>query len=667
MRSTAGLVLLGMTVPCFADEMAFIIDMPTVISATRIPQPLLGSPFETTIIERDEILASGYTDVADLLRLVPGFQVAKRSGNSYIVTYHGQELGLSARMEVMIDGRSVYGNLLSAVDWNGLGIDVDDIERIEVVRGPSASLYGTNAFSATINITTIPPHGKEEKEASVVVGGGDNRRIRLGKYGAWGNLDYKVVAGAYQSEGFDHERNDADDFRLGYLSLSGQTLTASGLDVAVDLGMTGGEPGSSFPLELPYDTTGESRLRSDFQSLRVTKKDGTKTEYTFQTYRYHIDQKDLQISTISEIGDIPSFLVPLVFQGIPDQKAIAGYVDGLSERYDADLLAVVYHGGGNRDTYGLGARLDTLESKYHLKDGGPVSNLSYRLSANLERSITGNLSAHAGTMLEHNELVGWFGSARTAMNYRISPIQAIRASISYAERTPSLVEEHWLYRPYLESGIPVDPISISPGNIEAERLQSLRIGYALLLPDPFLSFDISLYREEGSNLISSTKDPGQKGALVGIIPNIVGNLNEYDLSGIEGELKWRPSARAYMKLFFSFNDSNRVNIESTVLSPVVLDNMTSKQMGGVVLSYQFNSGWSVSATHTRMSSTAWRVDREGLPGYGRTDLRIGRRFRLGRTRLDLDVVGQGVGGSYLEYSRWNRFEPRYFAKIRARF
>jgi outer membrane receptor protein involved in Fe transport len=125
-----------------------------VLSASRLLQPLNEAPVAVTVIDQEMIRASGFRDIPDLLRLVPGFSVAYTQFNTWTGAYHGLGDGYFRRFQVRVDGRSIYSPHNGAVLWSDLPLSIDDIERIEVVRGPDAAVYGANAFSGVINIIT---------------------------------------------------------------------------------------------------------------------------------------------------------------------------------------------------------------------------------------------------------------------------------------------------------------------------------------------------------------------------------------------------------------------------------------------------------------------------------------------------------------------------------
>ena len=133
-------------------ELDFLGEMPVVLSVSRLRQPASEAPSSTTVIDRETIRASGFLEIADLFRLVPGFYVGRVNGNHPVVSYHGLTGEYSPRLQVLIDGRSVYSQLFGGAEWSDLALSIDDIERIEIVRGPNAASFGSNAFFGVINI-----------------------------------------------------------------------------------------------------------------------------------------------------------------------------------------------------------------------------------------------------------------------------------------------------------------------------------------------------------------------------------------------------------------------------------------------------------------------------------------------------------------------------------
>lgn len=166
----------------------------TVVTASRGAQTPLDSPNSTAIITRQDIQLSGITRIPELLRRVAGMDVMQITGGDMNVSLRGFNARLSNKLLVLANGRSIYNDILGSTYWETLSIDVDQIERIEVVRGPGSALYGANAFSGVVNIIPIAPG---EGRSGVRAGIGD----RLQGYGsAWvtgkaGDVAYRASAG----------------------------------------------------------------------------------------------------------------------------------------------------------------------------------------------------------------------------------------------------------------------------------------------------------------------------------------------------------------------------------------------------------------------------------------------------------------------------------------
>jgi len=153
--------------PALADDL-FIdnSDLPQVLTATRLKQSPAAVPGSMTVLDSALIRASGARDIPELLRLVPGMMVGYGAGNQPTVNYHGSNVNEARRMQVLIDGRSVYRAGLATVDWSDIPLALEDIDRIEVFRGPNTVSYGANALMAVVNILTRNPadsHGTRLK------------------------------------------------------------------------------------------------------------------------------------------------------------------------------------------------------------------------------------------------------------------------------------------------------------------------------------------------------------------------------------------------------------------------------------------------------------------------------------------------------------------------
>lgn len=185
------------------SELDYFPEFPLVLSASRLSQPLEDAPNAMTVIDREMIIASGFRSIPDLFKLVPGMYVSYYRGSEGVVSYHGSTDQYARRMQVLLNGRSIYMSPASTVDWASLPITVEDIERIEVIRGPAAASHGANSTQGVISIIT--------RDAGVENGG--NVLLRHGNKGvndvsaSFGRqgmkLDYQLRLAYTADHGYD--------------------------------------------------------------------------------------------------------------------------------------------------------------------------------------------------------------------------------------------------------------------------------------------------------------------------------------------------------------------------------------------------------------------------------------------------------------------------------
>lgn len=128
----------------------------TVTSASRREERLVDAPASIFVITADEIRRAGATSIPEILRLAPNLHIARVNTNQYAISARGFNNVLANKLLVMIDGRTVYTPLFSGVFWEAQDVSIEDIERIEVISGPGATLWGANAVNGVINIITNP-------------------------------------------------------------------------------------------------------------------------------------------------------------------------------------------------------------------------------------------------------------------------------------------------------------------------------------------------------------------------------------------------------------------------------------------------------------------------------------------------------------------------------
>src|SRR5450432_1191845 len=205
-----------------------------VTSVGRKAQKISKAPAAVFVLTADDIRRSGATSIPEALQWVPGLTVLRPDGRSWVVSARGSSRLYSDKILVMIDGRSLYTPLFSGVVWDAVDVALQDIERIEIVRGPGAVMWGPNALNGVINIIT--KSAQSTKGAAVSLAAGNELRgaaeTRFGAapserlaYRVWGKLDYRTPAfsspGYYFFDSFTYrdpaiKNLDEADGRLGF-------------------------------------------------------------------------------------------------------------------------------------------------------------------------------------------------------------------------------------------------------------------------------------------------------------------------------------------------------------------------------------------------------------------------------------------------------------------
>jgi iron complex outermembrane receptor protein len=153
-----------------------------VTSVSRRQERLAAAPASIYVITREDIRRAGVTSLPEALRLAPNLQVARADTNQYAISARGSNAVLANKLLVLIDGRIVYTPLFSGVFWEAQDTLLEDVERIEVISGPGATLWGANAVNGVINVITRPAHATQG--AVVGAGAGNLERGAFARYGA---------------------------------------------------------------------------------------------------------------------------------------------------------------------------------------------------------------------------------------------------------------------------------------------------------------------------------------------------------------------------------------------------------------------------------------------------------------------------------------------------
>ena len=426
-----------------------------VVTGTKEPTEVWNTPAAIYVLTGDDIRRSGVTNLPDALRLVPGVNVARVSGDrNWVVAIRGLGDQYSKYVLVLIDGRSVYTPLFGGVFWTIDNVMLEDIDRIEVIRGPGGTIWGTDAVNGIINIIT-----KSAKDSQ----------------------------GVLASAGGGSVDEDTEDLRYGG--------TSHGFDFRVDAFgfVRGAEHHQDGQPNYDWSRVGQVGFRSD----RVSGRDSVTL------------QGDAYIGHLGDAQTLSTFTPPATFNSYKSTNVVGGNLLGQWRRdlpNEADLYLQAFWAhddrvgpnfGETRDTfdvdflhrtpptrwqqftYGVGARWSPSSTQQTIPTDNfiPASETESIYSGFLQEDVKfvpDRLSLTLGSKLEHNSYTGFEYEPSGRLLFTPRDDQSLWASISRAVRIPDRVDENIDVDVYLA---PVWGEIVGNRNLRAERLVAYEGGY----------------------------------------------------------------------------------------------------------------------------------------------------------------------------------------------
>ncbi len=693
-RGIAVLVALlpSATPAALPDESELFTEVPKLSVATRIEQSALEIPASVTVIDRAMIEATGNQEIVDLLRFVPGFQTAWFSGSDHAAAYHGQSARFAQRFQVLVNGRAPAVTNLGRLDFVTLGVDIEDIERIEVVRSPSSPSYGLDALLGVINIVTREPYAVRGSSLQASAGTQDTGKLFLRHGASLGALDLSASLSTRQDEGLggihpvenhpfidDFGDEVHDDKEITHFALYGEYAPDARRTLEFELGVDDGK--LQFDnFELPFNPPADADVLTDHELLRWTQTHDAlgrlRVQFYRERYRSDEDQDYLLSDALSRflgggegLVPIPPEAIPLFFGGQPDQVMDFSYQNAVSERHDLELQHHLPEHAGWRMVWGAGWRHDRIEADRILEDGdASTSNSAPRLFGNAEKHLGERLIANLGAHYEGDTTAGDLLSSRLGLNWILRPDHALRVSVAQGERAPSLLTQEGQSALYFQDGEVLNFLANSPYDLDPERVASCELGYVGLWPAQHLSLDVKLFREETRDGIEYATDqdfPQPFQDTLGDTDSFVAiNGTEVDINGVEFDLRYRPAARDFVALNAGY--AHAKGRRTRALNPTLqadLADETPEYTFGLLASKALPQGWEISGAITRVSDMTWQGDGDFITGHNQLDLRLARRFRVGGAGVTVEAIGRNIGNEHEEYIDDHRFEPRALLKL----
>jgi iron complex outermembrane receptor protein len=658
--------------PLLADDLFLDSEpLPQVLTATRLKQSPAAVPGSMTVIDSELINASGARDISELLRLVPGMMVGNINGNQAAVNYHGTNATEARRMQVLIDGRSVYRAGLATVDWSDIPVALEDIERIEVFRGPNTVSYGANALMAVVNIITRNPADSHGTRMKVTRGQRGIDDFYASQGVGWDGGDLRLSLSGQQDDGFDSDRNGADyrdSRRLNRFNLAvSQTLTEN-QSIDWQLNAKDGSnqrPYTYRPVFSGITAAGNNSdvVAKDYAgSLRWNLDINPDHSLYIQGSAQHWDRQqtwracDAEVSFSPQLTELwqlnPNYTERLARNmerytgpgapaGDPTQRALANQVldqwrNGARQtlcgdidqstresRYDLELQDTLSLSDSLRLVSGMNYRYDRADSETYFN--GTLDDTTWRAFGQLEWRATEHWLLQGGAMFEDTQLIGSSLTPRVAVNYLINPRHGLRAVYSEAIRSPDMFENNvnWSYqvknlRPsaYGQSSARYFVKTRGPGNLEQEYMRSRELGYNGYFAEVGLAVDVKLFYDEITGMISEPLRNNQY---------IASNSNNARFSGAETQLDWRISSADRLRLTYAYVDAEASNPQDA--------QQTARNSGSAGWLHNWGHGW---------NSALFYYGDDALNDYRfeRVDTRIAKRIGLGKASLELAGVLQ---------------------------
>lgn len=638
-------------------ESDFFDEMPVVLSVSRLSQPLNEAPAAVTVIDQDMIRASGFRDIPDLLRLVPGFSVAYTRDNTWAIGYHGVADAFSRRFQVLVDGRSIYGAAYGAVNWGELPLSIDDIERIEVVRGPNAATYGANAFLSVINIVSKDPGQTPGGFASVQYGEQGMSGVTLRHGGERADLRYRLTLSAQTRDRFETDVVDGtrparlyEESRTYFLNGRADYRVSASDEISAQFGLSVGDWEAGHTL-FADEPRGQD-VSAQYAQFKYRRTYATDDEWMVQAYfsRNKLDapnRTELCIDTVSGRIVVCPGGIPSLPQYPGTGQLLEAGIDQLQTRANLELQVNRRLAPDWRMVWGAEVRHETVRSRRYFNTDEALDGTLARAYANLEWRARPDLLVQGGAMLEHHYFTGTDSSPRMAINY--TPVQGhtLRLNLSQAYRSPTFFEQKGNLIYYTTAGAPVFQAFAPSAPLRPERIRSREIGYVGHYPALHLQLDAKLFHDTIQDYINSDGRPGQ-----------FDNHDDFTIRGGDLQLNWQPAPALRLSAQYA-----RAFIDADQAIDEDLGQSTPRNNFSLLGRYELGQGWSASAGVYRSGRMKWLSEGDITQAYTRWDARLARRWRWQGRMLELAVAGQNLGRNYQEFRDTNLFSQRVYGSL----
>ena len=556
--------------------------VPVVLTATRLQQHQADVPASVTILDEHFIKQVGAQNLADLFRYVPGMMVGPdNNNNSDAVHYHGGPASLPKNLQVLINGRSMYRSGLAAVSWYEMPVALEDIKRIEVVRGPNSASYGSNAFQAVVNILT--KHPADTYGSSVSLQGGNNgeENVYVKHGGRIASSDYRISFTQKRTDQFEVE-NDSRVSRFVDVEHYFQAPRLGEFETSIVLLDAQKEQGDGFEFQTNENKVSEQRVEV---GTRWTKDLSSKHQIQVSAYTTQYKQKqkaevegvyvgllddDLRalftlnpeaayaimrqedptplLNTQEELGLALSMQGRYLPIGTTNPlSTVSGVIHSdLDEyRYDIEIQDTFIYSPSLTLVSGASFRRDEVSSQTYFN--GYLNNDTTRLFASATWQATQKTNLHLGVMAEQESDADLVFAPRAALNYKFTPSQSLRLVYSESVRSPDLFEQDANWQLILENPTPSADLNGTtyfqtqqgPGDLDHQYIRSYEMGYYGRFNRFNSELDIRVFEENLTDVYYQSLTLEEIETVNGITMRFQGVEWQYSISPwASGQLRW---------------------------------------------------------------------------------------------------------------------------------
>lgn len=588
--------------------------------ASKSPQKLSDNAAAVYVITQEDIRRSGATAIPDLLRMVPGMNVAEISANATAVSARGFHDIFSNKFLVMMDGRSLTTHLFSGVNWDAHDIVLKDIERIEIIRGPSSAVWGANAMNGVINIISKSSFDTNNTLASINLGNEESiaslshtiEQSNDSSLRIWGKLrDHKA-----QTQPSGDSSNDA--WHQGHLGFRSDIILNDTDSLFISGSTFKGESDQHLILIKDIIEADDSQDISGTNLLLEWERLDGSINTNVQAFFDHSQRDDARLKQRVNITDLSA-------QQTIFQSDLNHFSWGVNYRYITDSATAA-------DIIKADPTLnfDLIPTNESFATGG--------LSFQQQYWFNDSVSLLAGVRFDHHDFTGWETQPTLRALWKVTPSFDLWGAISRASRIPSRYEKDLVVR------TPI--LKVDPDELKAEVLTSAELGLRYR-PADNISLNVAAFYNDYDNLASLERlihienIPGFP-LPVSYNEFLLGNTIQAKSHGIEMDARWNISDDWRIKLSYSWMTVDSDNINESISSAIAFKNLPKHQL-------YLNSAWDIR-DNIELDTTVYYVDEleeSGVDAYTRFDIRVGW---MPRPDVEVSLTAQNLFDSeHYEY------------------